>query len=42
MMDDDDRCYECTCYGDDWIWDEDEQDYVWACDTCPCNERDEE
>ena len=31
------RCYECTGYGDDWVWDPETQDYVIACVTCPYN-----
>ena len=34
----DDHCYECTGYGDDYYWDEEEQEYVRACYNCPFNE----
>lgn len=36
---DDDRCYECTGYGDDYYYDEDTGEYVSACDECPYAER---
>ena len=36
---DNDRCYECTGYGDDYYWDEEAQEYVRACDECPWNGR---
>ena len=41
-MVDHDRCYECTGYGDDWVWSEDEQKYVRACDDCVLNENGDE
>ena len=28
-------CYECTGYGDDYYWDEELGDFVFACFTCP-------
>lgn len=33
----DDRCYECTGYGDDWYEDENGE-MVSACNTCQYNE----
>lgn len=36
-MDNDDRCYECTGYGDDYYIDED-GNLVSACSDCPFNE----
>ena len=33
----DDKCYECTGYGDDYYWDEEQQTYVNACVDCPYN-----
>ncbi|MBQ1779396.1 MAG: hypothetical protein IIZ93_14680 [Acidaminococcaceae bacterium] len=36
---DDDKCYECTGYGDDYYYDEDTGEYVHACDECPYAER---
>lgn len=38
MYDDDDKCYECTGYGDDYYFDEQLGEYVSACDDCPYNE----
>ena len=37
-----DRCYECTGYGDDYIWDAEAGEYVSACKDCPFNGKDEE
>ena len=37
-----DYCYECTGHGDDWRYDEELDDYVWACDDCPYNESNRE
>jgi hypothetical protein len=37
-----DYCYECTGYGDDYIWDEELQDFVSACDDCPFNDWEDE
>ena len=34
----DDYCYECTGYGDDWIYDEELDDFVSACNDCVFNE----
>ena len=34
---DDDKCYECTGYGDDYYYDDETGDYVKACDDCPFN-----
>ena len=34
---DDDRCYECEGYGDDYYYDEDTDEWVSACDDCPYN-----
>ena len=39
---DDDYCYECTGYGDDYYYDEELNDYVCACDDCPYNESNRE
>lgn len=36
-MTNEDRCYECTGYGDDYIYDEETGEYVKACDDCPWN-----
>jgi len=36
-MDEDDRCYECTGYGDDYYMDENGE-WVSACDDCVWNE----
>ena len=33
-MDWDDRCYECTGYGDDYYYDEEKDDYVKRCEDC--------
>lgn len=33
----DERCYECTGYGDDYYWDDEEGEYVSACYDCPFN-----
>ena len=38
----DDRCYECTGYGDDYYYDEDRGEWVSACDDCIYAEDDEE
>lgn len=38
-MDDDDRCYECKGYGDDYYWNDD-GDLVSACADCPYGEGD--
>ena len=38
---DDDHCYECTGYGDDYYYDPDTDSYVKACDDCPFNEEGE-
>lgn len=35
-MDDNDVCYECTGYGDDYYFDENGE-LVCACDDCPFN-----
>ena len=35
MMTTEDRCYECSGYGDDYYWDDERQMYVKACDDCP-------
>ena len=35
-MNDDDRCYECGGYGDDYYMDDDGE-WVKACDDCPYN-----
>ncbi len=37
-----DHCYECQAYGDDYYWDEETQDYVRACDDCPYNSWEDE
>lgn len=37
-MTNEDHCYECTGYGDDYYWDEETREYVRACDECPFNE----
>ncbi len=34
---DDDYCYECTGYGDDYYTDENGE-LICACDTCPYND----
>lgn len=36
---DNDRCYECGGYGDEYYWDEELQEYVRRCDECPWNGR---
>ena len=36
---DDDRCYECTGYGDDHYTDPETGEMVCACDDCPYNGR---
>ena len=41
-MTNEDRCYECTGYGDNYYWDEEFQEYVNACDDCPYNGLDDE
>jgi len=38
----DDRCYECTGYGDDYYYDEESGEWVSACDDCIYAEDDEE
>ena len=35
---DEDRCYECGGYGDDYYYDDEKDEYVKACDECPYNE----
>ena len=35
---DDDRCYECRGYGDDYYYDAETDEYVSACDGCPFND----
>lgn len=40
-MEDDDRCYECTGYGDDYYLD-DNGEWVSACDECPYNKNDDD
>lgn len=40
-MDDNDRCYECSGYGDDYYIDDDGE-LVCACWDCPFNERNTE
>lgn len=35
---DDDRCYECEGYGDDYYYDAGLDEYVSACDDCPYNQ----
>lgn len=40
-MDNDDRCYECGSYGDDYYYDEEKNAYVKACDDCPYRECEE-
>lgn len=40
-MEDYDRCYECTGYGDDYILDENGE-LVSACDDCPFNDLNDE
>ena len=37
----DDCCYECTGYGDDYYFDENNE-LVCACDDCPFNDESEE
>ena len=37
-----DYCYKCTENGDDWLYDEELDDYIWACDDCPYNESNQE
>lgn len=39
VAEDDDKCYECTAYGDDYYYNEEKGEYVRACDECPYNER---
>lgn len=36
-MTNEDRCYECTGYGDDYIYVEETGEYVKTCDDCPWN-----
>lgn len=36
--DDDDYCYECRGYGNDMYYDEELEDYVFACEDCPFND----
>ena len=42
MDDYDDRCYECTGYGDDYSFDSETGEYVRNCYDCPYNGRDPE
>lgn len=37
---DDDKCYECTGYGDDYYLDDD-GNLISACEDCPYNRKDE-
>jgi len=37
MDDYDDRCYECTGYGDEIRYDPETDEYVYNCDDCPYN-----
>ena len=37
-----DRCYECTGYGDDYIWDAETGEYVIACQDCPYNRNEDD
>ena len=37
---DDDKCYECTGYGDDYYLDDD-GNLISACEGCPYNRKDE-
>lgn len=32
-----DVCYECTWYGDDYLYDAETDDLLCNCDDCPCN-----
>ena len=41
-MGNEDHCYECTGYGDDYYYDAETDRYVKACDDCPYNGRDED
>lgn len=36
-FDNDDYCYECGGYGDDYYYDEELGEIVCACDDCPFN-----
>lgn len=38
----DDRCYECTGDGDDYVYDEDTGEYVRVCEECLWNEEQED
>ena len=40
MDDYDDRCYECTGYGDEIRYDPETDEYVYNCDDCPYSGRD--
>ena len=42
MMSNGDRCYECTGYGDDYIWDAEVGEYVSACQDCPYNRNEDD
>ena len=37
----DNICYECTGYGDDYYYDEELDELVCNCDTCPFRESEE-
>lgn len=37
MFDDDDYCYECRGYGDDYSYDPDTDEDICNCETCPYN-----
>ena len=39
-MKNEDYCYECTGYGDDYYYDAEAERYVKVCDDCPYNGRD--
>lgn len=38
MFDNDDYCYECRGYGNDEYYDEELEEYVYACEDCPFND----
>ena len=40
-MDNDDYCYECRVYGDNYYYDAETDDYVSACEECIYNRREE-
>lgn len=42
MMDDYDYCYECRGYGDNYYYDAETGEGVYACDDCPYNRREDE